>query len=427
MVEKITCAKRLTGTVELPGDKSISHRALMLSAIAAGESRIENLSDGQDVQSTRRCLTQLGVKFRERKGQLVVRGVGLAGLRQSRRTLDVGNSGTTMRLLAGILAGQPFTTVISGDDSIRKRPMARIIEPLRRMGAQVNATNDEFAPIEITGATLKPITYQPPVASAQVKSCILLAGLYADGTTTVKELAVTRYHTELMLALYGAPLDKEGLTASVTGPAPLMAQDLFVPGDFSSAAFFIAGATLLPGSELLLRNVGLNPTRRALLSLLCDFGADMQILNVRTMHNEIMADLLVTSSKLGGMQIGAGTVPQIIDEIPILAVMATQAQGRTEITGAKELRYKESDRVKSIVSNLQRMGASVAEHEDGLTIDGPVKLRGAAVESFDDHRIAMSFAVAGLLAEGETTVNGSECIDISYPGFLSTLRRLCAI
>ena len=425
MVETITPAKRLAGKIDLPGDKSISHRALMLSAIAEGESRLENLSDGKDVQSTQRCLSQLGVRFRERKGLLVVRGVGLTGLRPPRRRLDVGNSGTTVRLLAGILAGQKFSTILDGDDSIRRRPMARIIEPLQQMGATVSAARNEFAPMEIKGGDLTAISYHPSVASAQVKSCVLLAGLYAQGTTSVEELGVTRDHTELMLSLYGATVRREGLKVSVTGPSYLTGQHLFIPGDLSSGAYFVAAATLLPGSELLLRNVGINPTRRAFLSLLSDFGADIQILNVRTMHNELMADLFVTASKLKGMRIGADIVPRIIDEIPILAVMATQADGRTEIRGARELRYKESDRLKGIAANLECMGASVTEHEDGLTIEGPVQLRGAELESFRDHRIAMSFAIAALLAGGQTKIKDSDCVGISYPGFMSTLSRLC--
>ncbi len=423
MTETISPADHVRGTIELPGDKSISHRALMIAAIAEGESRIENLSDGEDVRSTMQCLKQMGVAFRE-DGNLVVNGVGLDGLQQAGQPLDVGNSGTTIRLMSGVLSGQDFTTVITGDESVRTRPMLRIIEPLRRMGATVEANQNEFAPLTIQGGPLNPVTYAPAVASAQVKSCLLLAGLYADGKTSVIEKSMTRDHTELMLQAFGAEVSRQGLQVNVQGRPQLQGQDVFVPGDLSSGAYFLAAACLLPGSEVVLKNVGLNPTRKAFLSLLCDFGADVEILNARAVGHELMADLLVRSSALGGMTIGPGMVPQVIDEIPVLAIMATQALGRTEIRGAGELRHKESDRLRSLVFNLKRMGANVEELKDGLIIEGPTRLHGAEIETFHDHRIAMSFAIAGLIAEDETEIKGSEIMAVSYPGFMEALNRL---
>ncbi|KAA3656649.1 MAG: 3-phosphoshikimate 1-carboxyvinyltransferase [Chloroflexi bacterium] len=424
MQETITPVTKVDGTISLPGDKSISHRSLMISAVAEGQSEIENLSHGQDVQSTRQCLEDLGVEIIEEEHRLIVNGVGLTGLQNPHKVLDVGNSGTTIRLISGILAGQSFNSVLTGDDSIKQRPMSRIITPLRQMGIEVSAENDEYAPIKIHGGEVKAIEYQSPVASAQVKSCVMFAGLFAQGRTVVYEKAATRDHTELMLSKFGASVNKEGLKVSVDGQARLQGQQVFVPGDISSAAYFIAAALLIPDGSILIKNVGINPTRRGLLELLADFGANIDIINVRTVDNELMADLFVKHSQLQGMKIEGAMIPQVIDEIPILAVLATQADGVTEISDAEELRFKESDRLRSMCFNLQRMGAKVEEKKDGLIIDGNASLSGAEIETFHDHRIAMSFAIAGLIAKSEIHIKGADCANVSYPGFYNILREV---
>lgn len=408
----------------MTGDKSISHRALMIAALAEGVSEIENLSSAADVQSTRACLQKLGVKIESKKSVTRVFGNGLAGITQPTGNLDVGNSGTTMRLLSGLLAAQPFETTLTGDDSIRRRPMSRIVKPLRQMGANIQAENDEYAPLTIRGGKLKAISYNLPVASAQVKSCVLLAGLFANGVTKVTEPHPTRDHTERMLQTFGAQIEKDGMSVSVAGPAKLTAQHVYVPGDLSSAAFLIAAAVLADGSEFTVGNVGVNPTRRAFLSVLIDMGAEIDITNFANLNNEFFGDVVARSSKLKGLKIGGEIVPQIIDEIPILAVMATQAEGVTEISGAGELRVKESDRLRALSSNLQKMGADAIEKEDGLIITGPTVLRGAEIDSFHDHRIAMAFAVAGLIAKGETLIRNAECVEISFPGFFEILQEV---
>ncbi|MFQ5706780.1 MAG: 3-phosphoshikimate 1-carboxyvinyltransferase [bacterium] len=423
----IAPAKKIAGKMSLPGDKSISHRALMLGAIAEGVTEIENLSNGADVASTANCLRSLGVKIKKKGGRTLVTGKGLHGLRESRRALDAGNSGTTMRLLAGILAGQPFQSVLTGDESLRRRPMSRIITPLQQMGARIEAVDGEHAPLSIHGSRLLPISYNLPVASAQLKSCILLAGLYAAGRTEVREPRASRDHTERMLQNFGAVIEAQDLRITVTGPATLTAQKIWVPGDLSSAAFFLAAAVLVPESQLLLERVGINPTRSALLTVLNDMGAKVQILNVFAAGNELIADLYVEHSKLKGIRIEPALIPQIIDEIPILAVLASQATGVTEIWGAGELRKKESDRLQTIATNLSKMGARVEEKEDGLVIEGPTKLRGAVLDSFADHRIAMSFAVAALVATNECKIVNADCANVSFPGFYDRLKQIAVL
>jgi 3-phosphoshikimate 1-carboxyvinyltransferase len=420
-------AQKISGSIEIPGDKSISHRALMIGAISEGETEIENLSNGADVLSTEACLKSLGVRIKKSKPRTVVFGQGLHGLHEPKGILNAGNSGTTIRLLAGILAGQQFPTTITGDESLRRRPMSRIIEPLRKMGAHIEAVDDEFAPLRIKGGNLAPVTYHLPVASAQVKSCLLLAGLYAEGTTEILEPAPTRDHTERMLQNFGASLEKDGLKIRVSGPARLQAQTLLVPGDLSSAAFFIAAAILVRDSELKIEKVGINPTRTAFFSLLNDMGANIDIVNFTPIKNEFMADLFIRPSKLKGIKVAGEIIPQIIDEIPILAVLATQAEGTTEIRDAQELRKKESDRLHAIAFNLKKMGARFEEKEDGIIIRGPVKLKGAAVESFGDHRIAMAFAIAGLIADKETEIKNAECVDVSFPGFFERLTEVSIV
>ncbi len=423
----ISPVKKIIGTVRLAGDKSISHRALMIAALAEGVSEIENLSQSADIQSTRDCLKKIGVKIESRNGVTRVFGKGLAGFTQPANILDVGNSGTTMRLLSGLLAAQKFATTLTGDDSIRRRPMSRIVHPLRKMGANIQAENEEYAPLIIYGGKLNPISYRLPLASAQVKSCVLLAGLFADGVTKVIEPQPTRDHSERMLQTFGAQIEKDGPSVSVAGPAKLTAQHVYVPGDLSSAAFLIAATILADGSQLVVEKVGVNPTRRAFLSLLIEMGAEIDITNFANLNNEFFGDVVARSSKLKGMKIGGEIVPQIIDEIPILAVMATQAEGVTEISGAGELRVKESDRLRALSSNLQRMGAQVIEKEDGLMITGPTVLRGAEIDSFRDHRIAMAFAVAGLIAKGETKIQNAECVEISFPGFFEILQEVAHV
>ena len=423
----ISPAKEIYGSIELPGDKSISHRALMIGAISEGTTEIENLSEGVDVQSTEICLKNLGVRIENRNKRTLVFGQGLGGFHEPKGSLDAGNSGTTIRLLSGILAGQRFKTTITGDESLRRRPMSRIIRPLSEMGAQIEADEDEFAPLSIMGGHLVPISYALPVASAQVKSCLLLAGLYAEGLTEIREPYPTRDHTERMLQNFGAILEKDGLKICVSGRARLQAQTVFLPGDLSSAAFFIAAAVLVRDSELRIKKVGINPIRKAFLSLLSEMGADLNIMNFTSVNDEFMADIVVRHSQLRGVNMGGVEISQIIDEIPILAILSTQAEGITEIRDAAELRKKESDRLHALAFNLIKMGAKIEEKEDGLIIQGPTKLKGAEIESFDDHRIAMSFAIAGLIADNETKIKNAECVTVSFPGFFEQLQEVTVV
>lgn len=420
-------ARRLRGAVTLPGDKSISHRAAMLAAIAEGPSTILNYSSSQDCHSTLRCLRALGVKIERSDNKLQILGGGLRGLQPPGEVLDAGNSGTTMRLLSGILAGQSFACAITGDDSLRRRPMKRIIEPLTRMGAQITAGEGGLAPLHIRGGVLQPITHSLAVASAQVKSCLLLAGLFAEGPTTVIEPAPTRNHTEIMLSQFGADVEVMDRAVTVRGPAELKGRGYHVPGDVSSAAFFIAAALALPDSVLRLRDVGVNPTRIGFIELLRQFGAGIELKNARTWQGEPVADLVVCSSSLRNparLTVGGDVIPAIIDEIPILAVLATRMEGGLEIRDASELRVKESDRLRALADNLQRMGAKVEEFEDGLSIPGPQPLRGARVNSYGDHRIAMAFAIAGLMASEPTEIHASGAVDVSFPGFFDVLERV---
>ena len=438
MEQIINPARRIAGEVRVPGDKSISHRALMLAALAQGESVVRGLAPGKDVRSTARCLRALGVEISLEASKAsagnedfmaIIGGVGLHGLRPPRAPLDAGNSGTTMRLLAGILAGQPFESVLTGDESLCRRPMGRIVEPLRRMGAQVES-RDGHAPLRIQGppeGRLRAISYELPVPSAQVKSCVLLAGLYAEGFTTVAEPVPTRDHTERLLARLGVPIQRCEHRVTIAGPVKeeLEPLEMRVPGDLSSAAFLIATAVLLPGSELLLRDVGVNPTRAGFLDALLRMGAPVEMLNEREEGGEPVADLLVRgASGLRAIELKEEEIPRLIDEVPLLAVLATQAEGVTVIRGAKELRVKETDRIRAIAFNLKRMGARVEELPDGLIIEGPQRLRGARLESFNDHRIAMAFAVAGLVAAGETIIEGAEWAGVSYPSFFEALERI---
>jgi 3-phosphoshikimate 1-carboxyvinyltransferase len=416
----------LQGTVTLPADKSVSHRAAMLSALGDGTSRIHNFPPSADPQSTLACMEALGAYVSEdADGVLKVRGRGVNGLRPPSEPLDCGNSGTTMRLLAGILAGQRFGSVLTGDDSLQQRPMQRIADPLCAMNARVQL-RDGHAPIRIRASRdgLTALEYRLPVASAQVKSCVLLAGLYAGGTTTVIETTPARDHTERMLDL---PVDAVGgeRHIRIQGGMQVPPQTWHIPGDFSGAAFFIVAATLVPESELTLEGVGLNPSRTALLDVLRGMGADIRVRNERTEGGEPMGDLVVRSAELEAVDVGGRLIPNLIDEIPVLAVAAACAEGTSTIRDAQELRVKETDRLHAITENLRAMGATIDEQEDGLTIHGKgPNLLGTSVSSFDDHRIAMAMGVAGLVAHGPTTIHDAGCARISFPGFWDELKRV---
>jgi 3-phosphoshikimate 1-carboxyvinyltransferase len=421
---------RLKGTIEVPGDKSISHRAVMFGSLAEGTTEITHFLYGEDCLSTIGCFRQMGIGIEEQKekGKVVVHGKGLHGLVQPDGILDAGNSGTTTRLISGILSGQSFDTTITGDASIQKRPMGRVIDPLSRMGAKIESiSGNGCAPLKITGqksGSLHGIHYNSPVASAQVKSAVLLAGLYADGETSVTEPYISRNHTELMLRMLGAKVRFQDTTATVLPNPKLIATKIEVPGDISSAAFFIAAGLLVSGSEILIKNVGINPTRDGILRVCKMMGADISIENIRNTDTEAIADLVVRHSSLNGIEIGGAIIPTLIDEIPIIAIMACFANGTTVIKDAAELKVKESNRIDVMVNNLSLMGADITATEDGMIIRGGKPLHGAVIDSKLDHRIAMSFAIAGLMSEGSTEILGAECVNISYPGFYEDLKKL---
>jgi 3-phosphoshikimate 1-carboxyvinyltransferase len=422
--KKVVRAGKLEGSLRLPGDKSISHRYAMLGAIADGTTEIHFFSTSADCHSTLACLKRLGVKI-ERKDDLVtIRGAGLEGLRAPSENLDAGNSGSTMRMLAGILAGQPFRSVLTGDASLSRRPMERVAVPLRQMGARVKSAAGGLPPLEIEGGALKPIRYELPVPSAQVKSAILLAGLFAEGETEVVERVPTRDHTEIALEQMGADIGRHQHTVAVRGRARLAGRKLYVPGDISSAAFFIAAGLLVPESNLVLQNVGLNPTRTAILDLLVPMGGRVKVVNLEMLNGELLGDLHVESSQLRGGEIPGEAVPKLIDELPILSVLGTQTEQGLVYRGAGELRVKESDRLAVVAENLRRMGAEVEEYPDGMRVAGRQTLHGAEIDPHGDHRLAMAFAVAGLLAQGTTLIKNSACVDVSFPGFFDALARV---
>lgn len=423
-MKKITRITGLKGTLRVPGDKSISHRAIMFGSLAEGTTTIHGFLKGADCLSTIDCFRKMGISIEEKEDTIYVHGKGLHGLHKPEETLDVGNSGTTTRLISGILAGQNFDTVLSGDASLNSRPMGRIMKPLSMMGADIISIHDTgCAPLSIKGRSLNAIHYDSPVASAQVKSCVLLAGMYSDGITSVTEPVLSRNHTEIMLNYFGAQVTSEGTTASIAPEPSLFAREITVPGDISSAAYFIAAGLLVPGSEILLKNVGINPTRDGLLRVCKDMGADITLLNVN-MDGEPTADLLVRASSLHGTTVGGEIIPTLIDEIPMIAVMAAFAEGTTVIKDAKELKVKESDRILVMAENLSRMGADITPTEDGMIIHGGKPLHGAEIDSYLDHRVAMSFAVAGLLCDGPLSIKGGDCVKISYPEFYEDLYRL---
>ena len=409
----------------MPGDKSISHRSVMFGALAKGDTEISNFLRGADCLSTISCFRSMGVDIEEKGENVLVHGKGLRGLRRPDGILDCGNSGTTTRLISGILAAQDFGVTLTGDESIQKRPMKRIIDPLSLMGAEIESVRGNgCAPLHITGAPLHGISYSTPVASAQVKSAILLAGLYADGETRVTEPAPSRNHTELMLSSFGADVRTEGTTVTIRQAEELYGQKIQVPGDISSAAFFIAAGLLIPGSEILLKNVGVNPTRDGVLRVFRRMGGSIETTALSSGAGEPAADLLVKASRLHGVEIGGEEIPSLIDEIPVIAAAACFADGVTVIRDAAELKVKESNRIAAMTENLRAMGADVTETEDGMIIRGGRPLHGAVIDSRNDHRIAMTFAVAALAAEGETSIPQWDCVNISYPGFLEDLRKL---
>jgi 3-phosphoshikimate 1-carboxyvinyltransferase len=428
MTETVKPAQTVSGAISVPGDKSISHRYAMLTAIAEGESRILNYSTGADCQSTLACVAQLGIEhqFGERDGrrELIVAGKGIHGLTGAAQPLDAGNSGSTIRMLSGILAAQPFTTTIFGDESLSRRPMKRIMTPLREMGAHIEPTREQYPPLTIEGQRLRGIHYESPVASAQVKSCVLLAGLYAEGATSVTEPVRTRDHTEIALRELGAEIKVERRTVTVKGGVPLRAANLVVPGDLSSAAFFLVAALIVKEADLVIANVGLNPTRTALLDFLKSIGASLNILQVESVNGELIGNIQVKTSRVRGGVISGALTAALIDEIPVLAVLGAVSEEGLKVTDASELRVKETDRIATVADNLNRMGVKVETTSDGLVVPGRQRFHAAECDSFGDHRIAMAFAVAALAADGPCAINNPEAASVSYPEFYQTLREI---
>lgn len=423
---KFTRAEALKGTVTVPGDKSISHRSIMFGALAEGTTRVTNFLQGADCLSTIQCFRKLGIRIENTPEEIRIYGKGLHGLLAPSGVLDTGNSGTTTRLICGILAGQDFQTELNGDASIQSRPMRRIMDPLSQMGAKIESLRgNDCAPLRIHGTKLHGIHYHSKVASAQVKSCILLAGLYADGPVSVTEPSLSRNHSEILLRHFGASVSGEGTTAVIQPEPKLLAQEIQVPGDISSAAYFIAAGLLVPGSEILIRNVGINPTRDGLLKVCKEMGADITLLQEDHRSGEPVADLLVRHSSLHGVTVEGALIPTLIDELPVVAALACFAQGKTVIRDAQELKVKESNRIDVMTENLRAMGARITATEDGMIIEGGAPLHGAVIDSHLDHRIAMTFAVTALGAEGETTIKDADCVRISYPEFYKELERLC--
>lgn len=419
--------KQLRGELTVPGDKSISHRSIMLGSLAKGITEVTGFLQGADCLSSISCFQKMGIDIENDPvtNTVHIHGKGLHGLTAPTSTLDVGNSGTTTRLMSGILAAQPFTSTVDGDASIRKRPMGRIMTPLSQMGVKfASLEKEQCAPFTVTGGNLHGIDYLSPVASAQVKSAILLAGLYAEGKTSVTEPYLSRNHTELMFESFGVNIKTEGTTATVQPATELTAQHIEVPGDISSAAYFIVAGLITPNSEITIKNVGINPTRDGILTVCREMGADIKLSNVRDKIGEPVADITVSTTALHGCTIEGDIIPKLIDEIPIIAIMAAFAEGTTVIKDAQELKVKESNRIDVMVKNLSAMGVDIEGTEDGMIIHGGKPLQGAVIDSKLDHRIAMSFAIAGGLAEGDTDITGAECVNISYPSFYEDLEKL---
>ena len=422
---KLHKADHVRGEITVPGDKSISHRSVMFGSIAKGTTEIHNFLEGADCLSTISCFRHMGIDIENKNGIVTVHGNGMHGLTAPAETLDCGNSGTTTRLISGILAPQNFDVTLTGDESIQKRPMKRIIKPLSMMGADIKSVRgNDCAPLRICGKPLAGIHYTSSVASAQVKSSLLLAGLYADGLTSVTEPQVSRNHTELMLKFFGAELESRGTTVTIWPATELFGNRIDVPGDISSSVYFVAAGLILPNSEVLIKNVGINPTRAGLIKVCEAMGADLTLLNEDHDNTEPTADLLVRTSSLKGCVIEGDIIPTLIDELPTIAMMACFAEGTTVIRDAAELKVKESNRIAIMVENLRAMGADVEETDDGMIIHGGKPLHGAVVDSHKDHRIAMTFAIAALAADGETEILDADCVDISYPSFYEELKKL---
>jgi 3-phosphoshikimate 1-carboxyvinyltransferase len=424
--QPISPASAITGDISLPGDKSISHRYAMISAIAQGATRIGNYSTGADCHSTLGCVRALGIEVEGAGTEFVIRGKGLDGLRQSAAALDAGNSGSTIRMLSGILAAQPFHTRIFGDESLSRRPMRRIMKPLAEMGARVRAHEDQFPPLEIDGGKLQPISYTLPVPSAQVKTCVLFAGLFAEGITSVVEPVRSRDHSEIALREFGADINVAQRRISLAGRPHLTGRELIVPADLSSAAFFIVAALLVPGSHLTIRGVGLNPTRSALLDVLTGMGAKIRIPKLESRNGELVGDLVVEHTGLRGGVIEGATTAALIDEIPVLAVLGAATEEGLTVKDASELRIKETDRIRTVVENLRRLGVQAEELPDGMAIPGRQTFRAAEFESFGDHRIAMAFAVAALRGDGKSVIHGAEAASVSFPEFWDTLAMVAS-
>ena len=415
----------LRGELIIPGDKSISHRAVMFGSLAEGLTEITNFLQGADCLSTISCFQKMGIQIENTTDKILIHGKGLHGLKAPASILDCGNSGTTTRLISGILSGQKFNSLLTGDESIQKRPMKRIMTPLSEMGAKITSLyNNYCAPLQIEGHKLQGIHYHSPISSAQVKSAVLLAGLYADTPTSVTEPFISRDHSEIMLSSFGAKIDRNNTTATIYPEPILKGQKIEVPGDISSAAYFIAAGLIVPGSEILLKNVGINSTRDGILKVALKMGGNIKLLNERIQGGERTADILVSSSSLHGTIIEGSIIPTLIDEIPIIAVMAAYAEGTTIIRDAAELKVKESDRIQVMTDNLSSMGADIEATEDGMIIHGGKPLRGAVISTHKDHRIAMSFAIASLLSEGKNKILDSDCVNISFPSFYDNLNSL---
>lgn len=425
MGKQLTPIQSLNGTIKVPGDKSISHRAVMFGSIAEGKTTINGFLTGEDCLSTISCFKKLGVNIEQDNEQVTVNGKGISGLKPPSEDLYVGNSGTTIRLMLGILANTPFTSVLTGDESIAKRPMNRVTQPLKQMGAEIQGNESgNKVPLQIKGGKTKGFHYHSPIASAQVKSAIILAGLKGDGTTSVTEPLKSRDHTERMLEAFGAEVESDGLTVSIHGGQELKGTHIEVPGDISSAAFFLVAGAIIPNSTITLQKVGLNPTRTGILDVLNQMGAEISYQNMNDEVSEPFGDLVIKTSSLKGTVIKGDLIPRLIDEIPIIALAATQAEGQTIIQDAQELRVKETDRIETVVNELKKMGADIEATEDGMIINGRTMLKGAPVQSHGDHRIGMMLSVASCIAEGETTLSNSEAIAVSYPTFYKQLERL---
>ncbi|WP_110112960.1 3-phosphoshikimate 1-carboxyvinyltransferase [Bacillus sp. CGMCC 1.16541] len=415
----------LNGELRVPGDKSISHRAVMFGAIAEGKTKIYHFLPGEDCLSTISCFQQMGVSIKREHDYVEIDGKGVNGLSEPSGVLDVGNSGTTTRLMLGILAGAPFHTTLIGDESIAKRPMGRVTVPLRSMGAKIDGRElGQFTPLSTRGGTLRPIRYESPVASAQVKSSILLAGLHAKGTTVVTEPHKSRDHTERMLTAFGVDVDVKGTTISIEGGQTLKGTDIHVPGDISSAAFFLVAGAIVSNSHITLRNVGLNPTRTGIIDVLQQMGASIEVKDERIVNGEPVGDLVIETSDLHGIEIGGDIIPRLIDEIPIIALLATQASGKTVIKDAEELKVKETNRIDTVVSELKKLGANIVTTNDGMIIEGRVQLSGGTVDSHGDHRIGMMLAIASCITNGDTFLERAEAIHVSYPNFFTDLEYL---